>query len=221
MKLTASDATPTIGDPFEISTTKESDNDIFNWSGPELSQMSSSNKISFLEAKFSNRGWYYCTKSNSQCNTIFRDSIYIDVKLSQEPVPCVLTDNFFKCNNLTADATLTSVTKGMDPTFNAMGVYGGDRFGFPGLRVLFNSYNGSGEPLDGVYMTNDRLTFDIFQPYNLVSISFNYNGSFFHCAPNQKLYVKHVNGKIQVAYCDMQFSNGTIFTISNAKMTEM
>lgn len=76
-----------------------------------------------------------------------------------------------------------------------MGVYGGNAFGYPSLRVLFNSYNGNVEPLDGVYLTTDQLTFDVTQEYNIVSISFIYNGAFFHCEPNQKLYVSHINDK--------------------------
>ena len=110
----------------------------------------------------------------------------------------------------------------MDPTFNAMGVYGGDAFGYPSLRVLFNSYNGNAEPLDGVYMTTDQLTFDVTQEYNTVSVSFIYQGVFFHCQPDQKLYVSHVNGKIQISFCNMKFSDGvSITTTCKCKMTEL
>ncbi len=110
----------------------------------------------------------------------------------------------------------------MDPTFNAMGVYGGDAFGYPSLRVLFNSYNGNVEPLDGVYTTTDKQTFDVTEEYNVVSVSFIYQGVFFHCQPDQKLYVSHVNGKIQVSFCNMKFSDGvSITTTCKCKMTEL
>lgn len=221
MKLNASNASPAIGDPFIITAPKDNDNDIYYWFGPGYSESTNSNTVNINEAKYSNRGWYYCSKANSECNKTIKDSIFIDVKLSQETPPCTVTNNFFSSSNLVSDITLTSVTQHMDPTFNAMGVYGGNAFGYPSLRVLFNSYNGNTEPVDGVYLTNDRLTFDVTQEYNLVSVSFIYSGLFFHCRPNQKIYVSHVNGKIQVTFCDMVFSDGSITTTCKAKMTEL
>jgi hypothetical protein len=221
LKLSTSNASPTIGDEFKITADKESDNDLFFWSGPGYSETTNSNEVIISDAKYSNRGWYYCTKSNAECNTTTQDSIFIDLKLSQETVPCSLTNNFFSSSNLVSDITLTPVTKHMDATFNGMGVYGGDAYGRPSLRVLFNSYNGNVEPLDGVYFTTDDLVFDVTDEYNLVSVSFLYNSDFFHCHPNQKLYVSHVNGKIQVSFCDMVFSDGTYTTTCKAKMTEL
>lgn len=221
MKLDVSNAAPIIGEPFVINAPRESDFDIYRWTGPGYNETTNSNIINIYEAKYSNRGWYYCSKENATCNTILRDSIFIDVKLSQEPPPCNVANNSFSSSNLFSDVNFTSVTQQMDPTFNAMGVYGGAAFGYPSLRVLFNSYNENTEPIDGVYLTNDRLTFDVTQEYNRVSVSFLYNGNFFHCHPDQKLYVSHVNGKIRVSFCDMVFSNGSIMTTCKARMTEM
>lgn len=222
MKLDASNVSLTIGDSFSITAPKDDGNDIFFWSGPAgYSKTTNSNTININEVKYSNRGWYYCSKANSGCNTTIRDSIFIDVKLKQETPPCSLTNNFFSCSNLVYDITLTSITQHMDPGFNGMAVYGGDAFGYPSLRVLFNSYNGNAEPLDGVYLTNDKVLFDITQEYNLVSVSFIYQSKFFHCRPNQKLYVSHVNGKIQISICNMVFSDGvSITTTCNAKLTK-
>src|SRR5690242_130060 len=90
---------------------------------PTALKLSNSNEVIISDAKYSNRGWYYCTKSNAECNTTTQDSIFIDLKLSQETVPCSLTNNFFSSSNLVSDITLTSVTKHMDATFNGMGVY--------------------------------------------------------------------------------------------------
>ena len=222
LTLSTSNASPTIGDAFTISANKESDNDLFYWSGPAgYSETTNSNEVAITNAKYSNGGWYYCSKANSECNTTTRDSIFIDVKLSQEAPPCNVTNNFFSSSNLVYDITLTSVTKHMDPTFNAMGVFGGNAYGYPSLRVLFNSYNGNVEPLDGVYITKDAPVFDVTDEYNVVSVSFLYNSDYFHCHPGQKLYVSHVNGKIQVTFCDMVFSDGTYTTTCKAKMTEL
>lgn len=221
MKLTLSNPTPTVGTSFTITAPKETDNNVFYWSGPGYSETTSSNTLNITEAKYSNRGWYYCAKGNPECNTTIRDSVFVDVKLSQEKPSCNLINNHITSSNLVLDMTLTSVTQHMDPTFNAMGIYGGDDFGYPSLRVLFNSYNGNTEPVDGVYITNDKAIFDATQEYNVVSISFLYNSSYFHCQPYQKLYVSHVNGKIQVSFCNMSFSNGSIITNCTARMTEL
>ncbi len=221
LKLSASNISPTIGDMFTISADKESDNDLYFWSGPGYSETTNSNQVTINDSKYSNRGWYYCTKSNTECNTTIQDSIFIDVKLSQEAPPCDVTNNFFSSSNLVYDITLTSVTKHMDPTFNAMGVYGRDANGYPSLRVLFNSYNGNVEPVDGVYITTDTPIFDVTDEYNVVSVSFLFSNDFFHCHPGQKVYVSHVNGKIQVTFCDMVFSDGTYTTTCKAKMTEL
>ena len=220
--LSASNATPTIGDAFTITANKESDFDIFYWSGPAgYSETSNSNEVVITDAKYSNRGWYYCTKAGSECSTTAQDSIFIDVKLKQEVAPCNITNNFFSSSNLVYDITLTSVSKHFDPTWNAVGVYGRDGYGRPSLQVLFNSYNGNVEPLDGVYITKDVSVFDVTDEYNVVSVSFLYNGDYFHCHPDQKVYVSHVNGKIQVSFCDMVFSDGTYLTTCKAKMTEL
>lgn len=220
--LSASDKTPTVGDAFTITANKESDFDNFFWSGPSgYSQNTNSNEVSITDAKYSNRGWYYCTKSGSECNTTAQDSIFIDVKLDQETPPCNVTNNFFSSSNLVYDITLTSVSKQFDPTWNAVRVYGHNAYGYPSLEVLFNSYNGNVEPSDGVYITKETPVFDVTDEYNVVSISFLYNNDYFHCHADQKLYVSHVNGKIQVTFCDMVFSDGTYLTTCKAKMTEL
>lgn len=222
MKLIASNTKPTIGDEFKITASKASDNDLYYWSGPGgYAETTNSNEVVISEAQYSNGGWYYCSKANPECNITTIDSILIDVKLSQEAPPCNVTNNFFSSSNLVSDINLTSVTEHMDPTFNGMGVYGGNAFGYPSLRVLFNSYNGNTEPLDGVYITKDVAVFDVTDEYNVVSVSFLYNSDYFHCHPNQKLYVAHVNGKIQITFCNMVFSDGTYTTSCKAKMTEL
>ena len=220
MKLTVSNATPSIGGSFTITAPKETDNNVFQWYGPMQNLVGNSNTLEITNAKYSNRGWYYCSKSNGDCNDVLRDSIYVDVKLLQETPPCTLTNNYINCSNIPS-VTLTSVTEGFDPTFNGTAVYGSGTFGYPSFRVLFNSYNGNTEPIDGTYTTTNSLSFDVTQEYNEVSVSFLYSSIFFHCHPNQKLYVTHVNGKIQVSFCNMVFSSGTYLSTCSGKMTKM
>jgi hypothetical protein len=222
LTLSASDTTPVIGDAFTITASKESDYDLYHWWGPAgYTENTNLNEVKISDTKYSNRGWYYCTKTGSECNTTAQDSIFIDVKLDQEAPPCNVTNNFFSSSNLVYDITLTTVSKQFDRTWNAVSVYGRDAYGRPALQVLFNSYNGNVEPLDGVYTTKETAVFDVTDEYNVVSVSFLYNNDYFHCHPGQKLYVTHVNGKIQVTFCDMVFSDGTYLTTCKAKMTEM
>lgn len=222
LKLSLSNNSPAIGESFTITAPKETENNIFNWIGPGYSSSSNSNTLTLDDIKYWNRGWYYCLKSNSECNTTIRDSVFVDVKLKQGTPSCALTNNFFTSSNLVLDETFTSVTQGMDPTFNAMGVYGKGSYGEPTLRVLFNSYNGNTEPVDGIYTTTNMPTFDVTQQYNDVSVSFIYQGIYFHCRPDQDLYVVHVDGKIQVSFCNMVFSDGvSITTTCKGKMTEL
>lgn len=220
-QLMVDHAAPTIGTAFQITASDPGDNITYSWYGPDnLSTTTNSNTVNVSSASYRNRGWYYCNRNDMDCSTNFHDSIFIDVQLVQETPPCSLTDGFISCNNI-PDVTLTSVTEAFDGTFNGMAVYGYGGMGYPEFTVLFNSYNGNAEPLDGTYVTTDVAAFDITDDFNAVSVSFLYASDYYHCHPNQKLYVTHVNGKIQVSFCDMEFSNGsTPFTVCTGKMTE-
>lgn len=220
MKLTIDNVAPTIGSTFTITAPKETTNSTYQWSGPRNTNGNISNTLTFNDVKYSNRGWYYCTKSNTGCGKTLRDSIYVDVKLKQETPVCTSTNNYVSSSNLT-NPTFATVTQGIDPTFNGMSLFTSPSQGFSYFRVLFNSYFGNFEPVDGVYTTTDRLGFDVTQEYNDVSVSFLWSGIFYHCQPNQKLYVSHLNGKLQVTFCSMIFSSGsTPLTTCTGKITK-
>lgn len=74
MNLKASNLTPVVGEDFIISSSIGKDNDLHYWSGPGFAQSNNSNTLSFNSAKYSNRGWYYCSKENTECKTILKDS---------------------------------------------------------------------------------------------------------------------------------------------------
>ena len=221
MKITVDKATPTVGETFVITAPKDSENDIYTWSGPALYNYSPSNSpvLTVSNCKYSNRGWYYCSKGNNACKTLI-DSVFVDIKLKQETPACNLTNNYVSCSNVPS-VTLTSVTMRLDPSYNGMAMVGSGANGYPGFTVLFNSYNGNFEPVDGVYITSDRQAFNLTQEYNAVSVSFQYSYFYFHCRPDQKLYVSHVNGKIQVSFCAMIFSDGTYTSTCSWKMTKL
>ena len=220
VELTANTLTPTEGELLEITATRETDYDVYQWSGPGLNEMGNHNKITLDPVKLSESGTYYVSKSNADCNSSLQDSIVIDVQLKQETPPCTLTNNRVDCSNI-PDVIFTSVNQGFDATFNAVNItaYGG--LGYPSFKILFNSYNGNVEPKDGTYITTDRQTFDILQEPNEISVSFIYASNFYHCHPGQKVYITHVNGKIQASFCNKTFSSPPLpFTTCSGRMTE-
>ena len=221
LQLSVTNATPSVGSSIDITASQDSENDVYQWSGPGYpNNITNSNKITLDNIKLSQRGWYYCNKGNTDCNTSLSDSIFIDVKLLQETPPCSLTNNYVSCSNI-PNVTFTSITKNFDPTFQGIALSASGSFGYPSFKVLFNSYNGTAEPLDGTYITTDRQVFDILQEPNEVSISFIYASSFYHSHPGYNAYVTHVNGKLQVAFCNIIFGTSpNPPTTCSGKMTQ-
>ena len=217
LKLTCTNVKPKIGEPFTISD--PADDGFYQWVGPGQTGSNNFNSIEVSNAQLSDRGWYYCIKSIPECGLVLRDSIFVDVLLLQETTPCTLTSNHADCSNV-PDPTFTSVTKGYSISHNGIELYGSGIFGYPTFTVLFNSYNGNVEPADGVYTTTDRQSFNVFDQSNLISVSFLYSSMFFHCNPGKKIYVKHVNGKLQVEFCALNFGNGTYNTVVSANIKQ-
>jgi hypothetical protein len=221
MTLTATTLTPTVGDNIVISAIKESDNEVFQWNGPGVNLTNQSATLNVDNIKLSQSGIYYCNKANSDCNTSIGDSIVINVKLKQETPPCSPTNNVVTCSNI-PNATFTSVTKSFGGTFNTINMYASGTFGYPVFTVLFNSYNGNTEPKDGTYTTTEGQSFNVLQEPNEISISFLYASNFYHCRKDKKAYVTHVNGKLQVTFCDLEFASPPIPpTTCSGKITQL
>ena len=206
MVLTASNLTPTVGDDVVITALKETSNEVFQWNGPRTNEINQSNTLTIDNIKLSHSGVFSCSKGNTDCNTSLSDTILINVQLKQETPPCTPATNVVTCSNIPS-VTFSSVTKGFGTTFNTIYLYGSASIGYPVFTVLFNSYNGNTEPRDGTYITTDRQVFDILQEENEISISFIYASNFYHCRPGKNVYVKHVNGKLQVTFCNLEFGS--------------
>lgn len=220
INLTATTTTPTVGEPFTITATQVSVNDLFQWSGPAVSSGNYSNTLTINDPGYNDRGWYHCSKSNVDCGQVVYDSIYIDVKLRQGTPPCTVTNNRLQCSSI-PDANFYSVSKTFDPVFNAMSLYCQASLGYPSdFRLLFNSYNGHAEPVDGIYTTHNSATFDITDPSIAVSLSFVYGGQYYHCHPDKDVYISHVNGKLSATFCGIPFSNGTYIITCSGTITE-
>ncbi|NOT93666.1 hypothetical protein [Ferruginibacter sp.] len=220
IQLTATNTTPTVGESFTLTANRVSGNDLFHWSGPGNFSGAFDNTITVNNAGYLDRGWYYCSKSNTECNETIYDSIFIDMKLRQGTAPCTATNNTLTGSAI-PNTSFSSVIKNFDPTFNGKVLYGSSSIGYPtDFRVLFNSNNGNIEPLDGIYTTKNSIIFGQTDPYLWVSLSFVYGGQFFHCHPDKDLFVSHVNGKLSATFCNVPFSNGTTIINLSGKLTE-
>jgi hypothetical protein len=222
MKLNASSLTPTIGDTVIFTAPKGTQNEIYNWSGPAgFHDQNQLNTITISGIKLSQAGMYSCAIfGNSDCPTL-SDSVLIQVKLKQETPPCTLTTNLVTSSSA-PNSSYFSVTKGLDPTFNGIALNGYAGLGYINIKALFNSYNGNTEPRDGTHISTDKPIFDPFQEPNEISLSFVYNSNYYHSRAGNKVYVTHVNGKLQVSFCNIQFASPPFPTITcSGKMTEL
>jgi hypothetical protein len=221
MQLTADNASPSVGSTFVITATQDTDEDVYQWSGPGYNETNQSNTVTIDNAKLSQSGWYYCNKSSAECGSSLYDSIYIDVQLLQETPSCSPTNNVSISTSIPG-TTFTSVIQEMNSTYNAMSLYASGAFGYPSYTILFNSYNGNTEPKDGTYITKNIAVFNVFDEPNLVNISFIYSSNYYTSTGGQKVHVKHVNGKLQVTFCDVPFASPPYpATTCSAKITEL
>lgn len=217
MTLTATNLAPIVGDNVVITALKETANEVFQWNGPKLNLTNQTNILRIDDIKLSQSGIYYCNKGNTDCNTSIGDSIVINVQLKQETPPCTPVNNTVTSSSIPG-TTFTSVTKSFTGTFGAITMYANGTFGYPPFTIVFNSYNGNTEPRDGTYTTTQGYTFNVLDEPNVISISFIYNSDFYHCHPGKKVYVSHINGKLQVTFCNLDFA--PVATVSG-KITQL
>lgn len=220
LQLKSSTSTPTAGESFTITAARVSVNDLFQWSGPGNYSGIYGNSIAVNDPGYQDRGWYYCSKSNTECGQTIYDSIFIDLKLKQGTAPCTITNNSLTGNAIPA-TSFYSVTKKFDPVFNGKALQATAPLGYPtDFKVLFNPHNGNTEPADGIYTTTNVILFGMKDPYVWVSLSFVYNSQFFHCHPDKDVFVSHINGKLSASFCNVPFSNGTTIINLSGKVTE-
>lgn len=218
--VSADNETPKVGSTATISVSRQSENDVYHWYGPGLQDINQSDKVVLDDIKVSQRGWYYCTADNIDCNTSYTDSVYLNVQLAQEPAACSPDKNTVTGNAI-PDVLFTRVTKGVDPTWKGIALEGRGEYGYPPFEVLFNSYNGDKEPEDGIYITKNIQSFSPLDQPNAISVSFIYMSMYFHSHEGQKVYVSHVNGKLKVVFCDMSFGGDVPGARCTGTLTEL
>ena len=190
----------TIGDSLKIYTQEVGGYRIYSWRGPD-NFMSQEPRNTIYDVQLKNEGWYYLTLSNNECNTKV-DSIYADVKLQQGSPSCSIPNKNCTFNNLASD-TYSSIQKRYDPTYGFLSL---ECSGTSDLDIYFHDYWKTHEPEDGIYETINVPSFGIDKNYNKVFISTIKSSIYFKTYEGQIVYVSHVNGKLQVRFCNLSMA---------------
>jgi hypothetical protein len=195
----------------------------YNWTGPNHYEgHNPGDSITFTQLE--NEGWYYLnlySLNGDYCSKY--DSVYIDVKLQQGTPPCSLTANTSTFNNMASDI-YNPVVKKNDPGLSLKvltTVWPSQK----NIGIYFHPHWNWIEPEDGIYTTYDIPVWG--------QTDFNYNQLYIETTKQslswtsrigQSVYVSHVNGKLQVRFCNLNMAsyNGTNFTtIASGNVLEL
>ena len=203
----------TIGQDLTLNVPEVEGYRIYSWRGPNnFTSQYPDNTISYAELK--NEGWYYMNVYSLEGECEKFDSVYVDVRLEQGTPACNITTNNTSYSNMGTDA-YTQVRKQIETTFSQKALLATGAGA--NMTIIFHTRWRTAEPEDGIYYTSNTPTFSQTDwNYNKVFISTVKNSIYWASHDNQKVYVSHVGGKLQVRFCNlaMSGSNGTSFTTS-------
>ena len=176
---------------------------LFEWNqGPNPNTISGNHLLFIYPCSKSNEGWYYLNVSYPDC-AAYQDSVYISVKNRPATAPCNAPNNTVSFSAM-PNINISSVTWSLDLSYNRKKLRGSYATGYPDLNIFFNLYWNSKEPEDGEYNVGGELTLGDSDPYT-VHLASNYSNILFRSGPG-KLYVTHVNGKLQAKFCSINLS---------------
>lgn len=193
-----------IGQPISISIQEVGGYRVYSWIGPDNFQSQEpENSISYAELK--HEGWYYVHIASLEGDCEKSDSVYIDVKLNQGTAPCTVANNITNFNNL-PDDSYNSVQKMIESSLSLKVLEANGPSG-ANMTVYFHPHWRTAEPEDGIYTTINTPLFDqIDNNYNKVFVTTTKQSIYWACWESQTVYVSHVNGKLQVRFCDLNMS---------------
>jgi len=201
---------PTIGDDVSITLEGVGNNGGFRWSTPKINRPSVSNVHTINDIKLSDRGWYYCVADYSACDGTFADSIFIDVQLVQEAPPCTLSKNILSGTGI-PQTTVTNTFKQLrHATYGGLTIDATGAFGQPPYTIAFNPHLNGQLPPEGTYTTTAVAAFNELDELNIISVSFVNSSTYYHAHVGQKVYVKHVGGKLQISFCSLNFGGAYV-----------
>jgi len=187
---------------------------LFEWFRDiDPSSISGDNTLFIYPCKKSDEGWYYVSISYPDCASKV-DSVYIAVHNPPATAPCSPATNTISFSSIPS-VNVGSTSWGMDVDWNCKNLSAPGSGGYPDFNIYFQYYWNDKEPEDGAYDISNTITFDDGNPYS-VFMSSTYSSIYFQANPG-KVYVSHVNGKIQVTFCNIVFSGslgGPTYTTS-------
>jgi hypothetical protein len=194
----------------------EGTNIFYGWNHSNIpGNLGSSSSYTIPSCSKSHEGWFYLSVSNPDCTTKY-DSVYITVTNQPVAAPCTPVNNKVDFS-LLPDITFGSASWSYDGSYNSRNLRGYQGLGYPDINVFFHSYWNNKEPEDGAYSLHNTFSFTDVNTYH-VYLTTHY-GINLYVAHTGKVYVSHVNGKIQATFCNVTFSgSGSTFT-ATGKLT--
>jgi hypothetical protein len=199
-----------IGGTINLGTTNNNIDAFYEWRSNNFTSPQFGATHTITNAKISDRGWYYLRVYNSTCTEAKNDSVFVSVKLQQGTPSCTIANNNINYSNM-GDDVFGGIYKSIDATFSLLKLSGSTSGA--DIVILFHPYwKLNNEPEDGIYTTTNVPSFN--GNFNKVYIRTVKNSISWASHESQTVYVSHVNGKLQVRYCNLQMSgsNGTSFT---------
>jgi hypothetical protein len=204
-----------VGWPIYLST-RSSQTESFNWAGPKgiINTQGAQNSIQVLNAAFSDSGVYKVELTNTFGCLEYTRSTFIKV-IPAPPAPCTVTNN-----------TSTSSVVGLgDNTYSYVSFTNNKADAYPTVgssnQGLHFRFFGNLIPKPGIYKTTQSI--NIIDNENQVGCWINtFPLNEFINKERQDVYVNKINGKLQISFCNADFTNpvGSSAIRISAKITE-
>lgn len=190
------------GETVELGINEQPAIALYQWFRPNSNDLSGTTTLTIDYCDKSDQGWYYLAVSYEECTTKV-DSVYISIKHNPADPPCTVADNTIDFSSI-PEINATSVTWGLDATYNKKKLGAHQQSGYPDFNIYFNGYWNDKEPEDGEYNLGSQPTLSDFNPY-AVYISSLYSGILFS-GNSGSVYISHENGKIKATFCSVGLS---------------
>lgn len=178
----------------------------FSWTHTNrVNNISTSPEVHIYYAEKADEGWFQLLVNYPGCATKI-DSVYISVKNKPAIAPCNPANNAVTFSTI-PDIKPATVSWSYDPSWKRRVLKAYGDFRYPDFKIYFNTFWDAKEPEDGEYNIVTMAKTDEYPPYT-VTISSLYSGNYFESGAG-KVYVSHVNNKLRVTFCNIQFNDGT------------
>lgn len=208
-KINVSKTTFFAGEEIRLSTV-EGANIFYGWNHSVVpGSLGSLSSCIIPNCSKEDEGWFYLSVSNPNCTTRY-DSVFIKVINKPVIAPCSPVNNKVSFSSI-PNISFSSATWSLEPTYDSRNLRGYQGQGYPDINVFFHHYWNDKEPEDGEYSLNPVPSFTGGNIYTVYLAS--HYGITWYGARDGKVYVSHVNGKIQATFCNVPFSgDGNSFT---------